>query len=168
MRSLRIERYHRENAVSYAHRWAFGRNPRYYDFEQLGGDCTNFASQVLYAGAGVMNPTPIFGWYYYSLSNRAPAWTGVDFLYRFLVKKHGVGPVAVETDILQVEPGDIVQLSFDGVSFVHSPVIVSVGETPSFSNILVAAHSYDADNKPLDSYVYARSRFLHITHVNRV
>lgn len=163
---MKTKHYNRGKAVSYAHKWAFGRNPQYYDFELLGGDCTNFASQVLYAGAGVMNHTPTFGWYYYSLNNRAPAWTGVDFLYRFLIRPHGVGPVAVETDISQVEPGDIVQLSFDGVSFVHSPVIVSVGQPPSLSNILVAAHSYDTDHRPLDSYVYARNRFLHITHIN--
>ncbi len=42
----------------YAHLWAYGRNPRYYDYEGIGGDCTNFASQCIYAGAGVMNDTP--------------------------------------------------------------------------------------------------------------
>lgn len=163
---MRTKPYHRENAVAYAHKWAFGRNPRYYDFEQLGGDCTNFASQVLYAGGAVMNHTPTFGWYYYSLNDRAPGWSGVEFLYRFLTNNRGIGPVAIETDISQVEPGDIVQLSFDGVSFVHSPVIVSAGEAPSLSNILVTTHSYDADNRPLDSYLYVRRRFLHVTHVN--
>lgn len=163
---MRTKHYNRTNAVAYAHKWAFGRNPRYYNFEHLGGDCTNFASQALYAGAGVMNPTKTFGWYYYSLNNRAPAWTGVEFLYRFLTNKRGVGPAAVETDISQVEPGDIVQLSFDGVSYVHSPLIVSVGEPPSLSNILVASHSYDVDNHPLDRYEHAYRRFLHVTHVN--
>ncbi len=163
---MRTKEYHRENAVAYAHKWALGRNPKFYDFEQLGGDCTNFASQVLYAGAGVMNFTPTYGWYYRSLNSRAPAWTSVEYLYRFLTGDRGVGPVAVETDITQVEPGDIVQLSFDGVTFAHSPVIVSVGEPPSLSNILVAAHSYDVDNHPLDSYQFMRLRFLHITHVN--
>ena len=37
--------YDRARAVRYAHRWAYGRNPRFYDYEELGGDCTNFASQ---------------------------------------------------------------------------------------------------------------------------
>ncbi|PYG88282.1 putative amidase-like protein [Ruminiclostridium sufflavum DSM 19573] len=163
---MRTKPYNRTNAVFYAHKWAFGRNPQYYDFEHLGGDCTNFASQVLYAGAGIMNPTPDLGWYYYSLGNRTPSWTGVEFLYRFLVNNRGVGPVAVETDILQMLPGDIVQLSFDGEVFRHSPVIVSAGIYPSPSNILIAAHTHDADNYPLDGYSYLRARFLHITHVN--
>ena len=163
---MRTKYYDRTKAVSYAHTWAYGRNPQYYDFEKLGGDCTNFASQALFAGAGVMNPTPTFGWYYYSLNNRAPAWTGVEFLYRFLVRNRSVGPVAVEVDSAQVEPGDLVQLSFDGSIYTHSPVIVSVGEDPSPANILVAAHTFDADNRPLDSYTYTNLRYLHITHVN--
>lgn len=163
---MRIKDYNRTKAVAYAHKWALRRNPQYFDFEHIGGDCTNFASQVLYAGSGVMNPTPTFGWYYYSLYNRAPAWTSVKYLYRFLTNNNEIGPVAVDTDIKEIQPGDIVQLSFDGESFGHSPVIVSVGEIPSVSNILVAAHSYDVDNKPLESYTYIHERFLHITHVN--
>ncbi|MBP3352092.1 MAG: amidase domain-containing protein [Lachnospiraceae bacterium] len=47
--------YNRTAAVYYARKWALGRNPAYYDFEEVGGDCTNFASQCIYAGAGVMN-----------------------------------------------------------------------------------------------------------------
>ena len=163
---MRKKRYDREKAVAYAHKWAYSRNPRYYDFEELGGDCTNYASQCLYAGSGVMNPTPTFGWYYYSLNNRAPAWTGVEFLYRFLVRNTGVGPVAVEVDINQVEPGDLVQISFNGWSFGHSPVIVSVEEDPTPESVLVAAHTYDVDYNPISNYEYQKLRFLHITHVN--
>ena len=39
--------YNREAAVSYARRWALGRNPAYMDYELWGGDCTNFISQCL-------------------------------------------------------------------------------------------------------------------------
>lgn len=163
---MRKKEYDREKAVAYAHQWAYGRNPRYYNFEELGGDCTNFASQCLFAGSGVMNPTPTFGWYYYSLNSRAPAWTGVEFLYRFLTRNTGVGPVAVEVDISEVVPGDLVQISFNGWSYGHDPVIVEVGEDPSPANILVAAHTYDVDYNPIENYEYQKLRFLHITHVN--
>ncbi|WP_312048069.1 amidase domain-containing protein [Anaerotignum sp.] len=163
---MKIIDYDREKAVAYAHQWAYGRNPRYYNFDLLGGDCTNFTSQVLYTGSGIMNPMPTFGWYYYSLNSRAPAWTGVEYLYKFLVKNLGVGPVGISSDISQVEPGDIVQLSFDGISFSHSPTIVAVGKVPAPANILIAAHTFDADNRPLDTYPYTHLRFIHITHVN--
>ena len=75
--------YSRLRAVLYARRWAFGRNPDYYSFDGIGGDCTNFVSQCLYAGSGVMNFTPVFGWFYKSSSDRTASWTGVEFLYNF-------------------------------------------------------------------------------------
>ena len=75
--SYRLLPYDRDAAVAYAHRWAYGRNPNYYDYENIGGDCTNFASQCIYAGCGVMNYTPTFGWYYFDANRKAPAWTGV-------------------------------------------------------------------------------------------
>ena len=55
---MQLYPYDREAAVLYAHQWAYGRNPLFYDYEHLGGDCTNFASQCIYAGSGVMNFTP--------------------------------------------------------------------------------------------------------------
>ena len=89
-------RYDRPAAVAYAHRWAYGRNPRYYDYERVGGDCTSFASQCLYAGAGIMNFTRDLGWYYLDGNHKAPAWTGVPYFYRFLTRSApSRGPVGV-------------------------------------------------------------------------
>ncbi|HIS96851.1 MAG TPA: amidase domain-containing protein, partial [Candidatus Scatomorpha pullistercoris] len=76
--------YDRQRAVAYARRWAYSRNPLFYNFTGIGGDCTNFISQCLLAGCCVMNCTPTFGWYYRNASDRAPAWTGVQYLYNFL------------------------------------------------------------------------------------
>ena len=73
--------YNRADAVNYAAEWAFRRNPKYYDFSGIGGDCTSFVSQCIYAGAKVMNFTTNTGWYYISSDNRTPSWTGVSFLY---------------------------------------------------------------------------------------
>ena len=95
--------YNREAAVFYAHKWAFSRNPRYYNFENIGGDCTNFASQVIYAGCSEMNYTPTFGWYYNSLNDRSPSWTGVNQLYNFLINNQGRGPRAVLSTFSEVE-----------------------------------------------------------------
>ena len=49
--------YNREAAVSYARRWALGRNPAYMDYELWGGDCTNFISQCLRSGQIPMDYT---------------------------------------------------------------------------------------------------------------
>lgn len=152
--------YDRSAAVAYARRWALGRNPAYYNFEKIGGDCTNFASQCLYAGAKVMNFTPDVGWYYRSVADRAAAWSGVVYLYRFLIGNRSVGPYAHEVSKEEALPGDIVQLGTRDGRFYHSPVIVAV--TPT---ILVAAHSYDTLDKPLSAYRYDVARFLHIDGV---
>jgi len=160
---MKILPYDRRAAVAYAHRWAYGRNPKYYDFQELGGDCTNYASQCLYAGAPVMNYTPTFGWYYISPDNRAPAWTGVVYFYNFLTRQEqSQGPFAVETGIQQMEPGDFVQFRFNGEVYGHTPIIVSTGSPPTPENILLAAHTYDADWRPLSTYYFQEIRFLHI------
>ena len=165
---LRLRPYDRAAAVLYAHQWAYGRNPAYYDYEKIGGDCTNFASQCIYAGSGIMNFTPTFGWYYIDANRKAPAWTGVEYLRNFLTRAApSVGPVALEETIEQLMPGDIVQLSFTGEGFQHSPVVVSVGKPAAPENVLLAAHSYDADDRPLSTYEYKTARYLHITGVMR-
>lgn len=152
--------YDRQAAVSYARRWALDRNPAFYNFDGIGGDCTNFASQSIHAGSKIMNYTPVMGWYYRSSYDRSPSWTGVGYLYNFLINNKSVGPYAHVVSQREVQPGDIVQLgTYDG-RFYHSPVITAI--TPE---ILVAAHSDDALDRPLSSYVYDQARFLHIDGV---
>lgn len=159
-----VQDYDRKASVLYAHAWAYGRNPLFYDYEGIGGDCTNFASQCIFAGSGIMNFTPTFGWYYITANQKAPAWTGVMYLWNFLTRKRlSVGPIGEECDLKELRPGDIVQLSFHGEEFQHSPVVVSVGDAPTLENVLIAAHSYDADNRPLSTYEFQKIRCLHIT-----
>ena len=155
--------YDRAAAVAYARKWAFGRNPAFYDFSKIGGDCTNFASQCIYAGAKVMNYTPVYGWFYRSANDRTASWTGVEFLYNFLVGNEGAGPFAEETELDKLEVGDIVQLGTGAGDFYHSPVVVRV----SGGRIYVAAHTYDAYNKPLSSYNYGKARGIHILGVRK-
>lgn len=155
--------YDRMAAVSYARKWAYGRNPNYYDYEEIGGDCTNFASQCLYAGTGVMNFTPTFGWYYINANQKAPAWTGVEYFRNFLLRKEpSPGPFAIETDISGLQVGDFLQFNFKGEIFSHTPIVVEIGDPITPENILLAAHSYDAYKRPLSTYVYQQIRYLHI------
>ena len=157
--------YDRAAAVAYAKKWAYRRNPAYYDFSKLGGNCTNFASQCIYAGARVMNYTPTFGWYYRSANDRSPSWTGVEELYRFLTSNRARGPQAEVTGLDGAENGDIIQLKFGaGDRFDHSPVVVDSGNnTPA--TILLAANSNDSDCRPLSTYNYTDYRVLHIFNV---
>ncbi|MCL2019181.1 MAG: amidase domain-containing protein [Oscillospiraceae bacterium] len=157
--------YNREAAVAYAREWALLRNPAYYDFEDIGGDCTNFASQVLYAGAGVMNFTQYYGWYYISPDDRAPAWTSVEYFARFLTTNEGVGPYGSIRPLYEALPGDFIQLSFDGVRFGHTLVVLETGEFPTPDNILTASHTYDSLDRAVDTYNYMELRLIHIEGV---
>lgn len=153
----RIEAYDRRKAVQYAERWAYERNPAYYDFTGIGGDCTNFISQCLYAGSGVMNYTPEVGWYYISANDRAPAWTSVEFLYQFLTTNTERAVFAEETSRNNMELGDVIQLG-NGERFYHSLLVTGIQN----GELYVAAHTFNAYMRPLSSYSYSRARFLHI------
>ena len=157
--------YDREQAVAYARKWALSRNPAYYSYDRIGGDCTNFASQCIYAGSGVMDYTPTFGWYYIDGNRKSPAWSGVQYLYNYLLRPHNHGPVAVETGIEDLQPGDIIQLATVKNHYHHTPVVLEIRGTPTPDNIFIAAHSDDALMRPLSSYPIRKARFLHITHV---
>lgn len=150
--------YNREAAVAYAKAWALKRNPKYLDFETLGGDCTNFASQCLYAGCPEMDYRPTVGWFYRSGNDRTPSWTGVEYLYNFLISPHERGPRGKLMGRASMRPGDIVQLGRADGRFYHSPVIVAV--TPL--EIFVAAHSTDEWMKPLSTYPADKVRYIKI------
>lgn len=161
--------YVRERALEYAERWAFRRNPLFYNFTGVGGDCTSFVSQAVLAGSCVMNYTPDFGWYYISAEDRAPAFTGVEYFWDFFTgapafreANGGVGPFGREVTAREVEPGDVVQLANSRGDFYHTLLVSAIRN----GEILVAAHSNDAFNRPLSAYTGAISaRFLHIEGV---
>jgi hypothetical protein len=155
--------YDREAAVDYARRFALTRNPAYYDFSDLGGDCTNFASQCIYAGAGVMNYTPVFGWYYINAGDRTASWTGVEFFYNFLMDNDGYGPFGALAELDLIQVGDLVQFGQSNGRFYHSAIISEIYPT----EILVCAHTFDALDRPLSSYSYDRIRYIHILGVRK-
>ena len=160
--------YNRQNAVTYVQKWALSRNPLFSDFTGSGGDCTNFVSQGIFAGSGVMDFTPTFGWYYRSLTDRAPAWSGVDELYGFLTGSgdfEGMamqGPFAnVAQSRHEIEIGDVIQLANTNGEFYHTLMISGF----EGNEILVSGHTNDALDRRLSSYNYSALRVLHINGV---
>ncbi len=148
--------------TEYARRWAFSHNPRYHNFENLGGDCTNFISQCIFAGGAVMNYTRDTGWYYNSLQDRAAAWTGVEFFYRFIVNNKGAGPFGDIVPVRSAAVGDVIQLGSGG-RFYHSLLVVSIR-----SGIpCVAAHTAAAFDRPLTSYHYDELRCMRIAFARK-
>ncbi len=163
--------YDRARALEYARRWALDRNPLFFNFTGRGGDCTNFVSQCILAGCCVMNFTRDFGWYYISVDDRAPAWTGVEYFRDFITgaadftaENGGTGPYGYEVPrrgmngVPAVIAGDVVQLADAEGDFYHTLFITKV----EGNEIFVAAHSDDALDRRLSTYRYAAARFLHI------
>lgn len=156
--------YNREAALDYAIKWALRRNPNFYDYSNLGGDCTNFASQVLLAGGASMNYQPDLGWYYIDPNRKSPSWTGVDFLYNFLIYNRTKGPFGAETTPAGVEIGDLIQLSFQGGShFNHTLVVTKLEPSTGIERIYISTHSIDRYNVNLvKTYSWKQIRFIHI------
>lgn len=155
--------YLRDRAVLYARKYALVRNPLFFSFAGIGGNCTNFVSQCILAGSCVMNFTAIFGWYYLSTRRRSASWTGVEYFYNFMTQNtEGVGPFGVETTLENAEVGDVIQLKNPEGNFYHTIIISKIGED---GEIYICANSNDALDKPLSEYVYADLRVIHILGV---
>ena len=152
--------YNRQKVYEYARKWAYKRNPKYYNFDSIGGDCTNFASQCIYSGCNQMNYNTANGWYYINGNKKSPSWTGVQFLYHFLTTNKGIGPKGTVTEISQLDIGDIVQLSFNGTTYSHTLVVIQSGTCAE--NTLIAAHTYDVFGKKMSEYGFSKYRCVHI------
>ena len=175
--------YNRAAAVAYARAWALSRNPRFFNFEGMGGDCTNFVSQCLLAGGLPMNMTPTFGWYFLSSGNRTPSWSGVEYFYNFLISNAangGTGPRGRLCKIEELEIGDVVQLSFRSGIWAHNLIVTEISDVaavaaegtilqgaavsePFAGRILIATHTVDSLDRPLNSYIYERARYIKVS-----
>ena len=151
--------YDRDEAVQYAKRWALSRNPAYAAFDQLGGDSTNFVSQCVF--------TPDMGWFYQSMQQRSAPWSGVPYLYQFLTENNGLGPYGENLPLFQTQPGDVIQLSFDGERFTQSLLVTAVDGQPAPDTIHAATHNEDVEDKTLSDYNYKSFRLIHIEGVRR-
>lgn len=149
--------YNRKLAVEYAQKWALHRNPEYYDFEDLGGDCTNFVSQCLLAG-GIEFSYQDYGWYYHTANSKSPSWTGVDEIFSFAINNTDfTGPKFDLITLGELEVGDIIQLYTDKL-WTHTLIVSKFGLDKTMSNIYVCAHSQDSLDRVLSSYVFQKIR----------
>ncbi len=177
--NLPIEKisYNRQGAVDYAHQWSIASrpyNPDYYDFTELGGDCTNFVSQAIFEGGeiemvfGSVHDIGTSGWYYYDISDRAMAWTWVDSLYDFIVDEQDIWGnklIGYEVDVKDALAGDIMQFNWGADNiWNHSVLIISSENNKPNNLLLVAGHSPDVDNYPHTAMLYSDAfRFIHIS-----
>ncbi|QYF82148.1 amidase domain-containing protein [Brevibacterium sp. PAMC21349] len=157
----------RYKAVAYANKYALVAldadkrqmyNPKYKDYFPLGGDCTNFASQVLgdpdEAGALPMNQ----GWHYTN-RNVSKSWVHTDSFYEYLIKSDygkeiGGGfyddiaseSVGRQSLISSLQPGDLIAYEEKG-DIVHFSIVVGK-DNQGYQ--LVNSHTADRYHVPWD------------------
>lgn len=158
---LSINKYNRIKAVTYALEFALKRNSIFHDFSNEGGNCTNYVSQCIFAGAPIMNYSKN-AWFYSSAYNTSLSWISVEPLGNFLTTNKGVGPFGTEGTFNTCEIGDIIQLKFKNkFQFSHSMIISKIQErTPK--GIFVCANSKDVKQAPLSTYSYENVKIIHI------
>ena len=161
---MKNREYNRGKAVEYATKWAYKRNPIYYNFDTVGGDCTSFVSQCIYAGTGIMNYKKHIGWYYNSQLDRTASWSGVEFLYDFLIRNKGIGPRGIKVDVSDLQIGDIIQLKFLKERFSHSLIIIDK-KGNGLDDIYISTHTEDAYHRKVSSYNFKDIRFIHIKDI---
>ncbi|TDF89198.1 hypothetical protein E1757_34850 [Paenibacillus piri] len=181
-KSYAITKYNRERAVQYANKyaglaWGAGNNNRYnrkyLDYSHLGGDCTNFASQVLgdmNEGGGLRMGS---GWHYRSEGSQA--WVRTDSFKDFVLQS-GYGHLVVKgffTDVVRptdkypngavgaLKPGDLIAYEMDG-DVDHFSVLVGFDD---HGYPLVNSHSADRYRVPFDLGWDKHTKYL-LIHIN--
>ncbi|MGL6106009.1 amidase domain-containing protein [Romboutsia sp.] len=153
----KLKAYDRQAAVDYAQKWALSRNPKYMDYEDWGGDCTNFISQCLIAGRIPMDnigENVLKKWYWYNDKLRTPTWTAAEPFYKYIVgnnnkNSENFGIYARNADYNELEIGDIAQLVYEGRAY-HSMIISKVIlEGEYLIDYLECQHTYDLLDYPL-------------------
>lgn len=131
-------RFNIDTACDYAETFALFSNPDYMSYDNTGGDCTNFASQILHAGGLNLSST----WKPYS-----KAWIRVEELYSYII----YNKLAYKINNKDFSRGTLIQFSTPKLGrFFHTGFI-----THKLSNgeFLYCCHSYNKLNYPL-SQIY--------------
>lgn len=151
-------RLNRQGAVEYAEQfcgaaWGCGNNSdynqRYRSYRNLGGDCANFASQVLTEGGGLKAD---WIWRPGKVREGSACWVNAQSFARYLSGSGRAAVLArgtysqVEPALKRLKPGDIIAYQRNG-TIGHVSVVTG---TDSAGVPVVAAHTADRYRNPWD------------------
>ncbi|MBR1376650.1 MAG: amidase domain-containing protein [Bacilli bacterium] len=166
--------YNRDAAISYANKYADGRNSDYYDYSDLGGNCANYGSQSVYAGGIPMDYSGTYQWKYYgtglndsnTATGRSNSWTSTNYFYNYAKNNTGYGMCAdVDVNIFYAEGGDIIQVGYSG--YTHTTIVVGVAKKDNkILDIIVNSNTVGLENYPVLGYTYQNKRLIKILGYN--
>jgi len=149
-----VQNYTGSAAASYAYKYALSYNPNYISFRK---DCTNFASQAIYAGGikqQLTNDTNYnyLKWYYSTSTSYSTSWINVDDLFDVLDSNTIYSTVKSSASSLQL--GDIIQYDIgkDG-NYEHTAVVTKSDST----GVLVSYHTTDRRDVKWDFFANAQT-----------
>lgn len=172
-------KYNRKDALAYAKRYVINKNSDWENYADIGGNCQNYASQVLYAGGIPMDTVgdSTIQWKHYgskldetnNKNGRSSSWAGVKEFYNYAKNNNGYG-LCSKVDINQfyAEYGDIAQVGYDE-NYRHSVVIIGnvKDKNGKTLDLLINSNSVNLANYPLSGYVYPYKRVIKIFGWNK-
>ena len=139
----------REAVVDYAYEyWGptdADYNPAYRNFNNSGGDCTNFISQALRSGGW----TDVPGWYrstsawWYNWLNQTRTWINAHYWWQFARYRPRVDNAMY---LSELAPADIMQIDFNRDGYMDHSMIITAKDNNG--NIYLTYHTTNTKDRP--------------------
>ena len=158
--------YDRQAAREYMLAYVGRRNPGFMAYDDYGGNCMNFGSQVLLAGGIPMDTDGGYetGWYWFSQHSATLPWVNVGWFldYAAAEREHGLAAV-VNAPYFSGETGDIITMGVDEPAN-HTTVILDVirDENGLPIDYLLCSNTADLRNFPASAYYYTNRQLTKI------
>ena len=156
--------YDRAAAYDYLMAYCDERNPRWYAYDDVGGNCMNFGSQVLLAGGIPEDERGDEEWYWDGQNDLDLSWINVGHFYDYCRDNEGYGLVAdTEAGYYTGEVGDVVIVGFAG-DHRHTTVISHVveDEEGNVVDYLITCNTTNYKDFPVSAYYYTCHRLIKI------
>ena len=156
--------YDRNAAYEYLMEYCHKRNPRWYAYDAVGGNCMNFGSQVLLAGGIPEDERGDEEWYWDGQNDLDLSWINVGRFYTYCRDNEGYGLVAdTEAGYYTGEVGDVLIVGFNG-DHRHATIISTVvqDETGHTVDYLISCNTTNYRDFPASAYYYTFHRLIKI------
>lgn len=156
--------YDRQAAEEYMRQYDHQRNAQWYAYDDVGGNCMNFGSQVLLAGGIPMDGEGSAKWYWHGQNDLDLSWINVGRFYSYARENEGFGLVAdPEANYYTGQVGDILILGADG-GHNHTTVISGIirNEAGEPVDYLLCSNTTNYTDFPAGAYYYTSHRLIRI------
>lgn len=156
--------YDRAAAEAYMRQYDHQRNAQWYAYDDVGGNCMNFGSQVLLAGGIPMDQEGSSKWFWHSQNDLDLSWINVGRFYSYARDNQDYGLVAdTEANYYTGEIGDILILGADG-GHNHTTVISGIVRDAAGQPVdyLLCSNTTNYTDFPAGAYYYTSHRLIKI------